>query len=275
MDIIDTHAFYGINEAINCNISHFNKLRKEYKGKGHNLNFLIVSASPETNYKIADVVKRNSEFILGAYLQIVPRKDLRYKHTSRDEIARLMERDEIKGLKVLTSMIKTPINDEILEPYMALAKEKDIPVMFHCCASGTDYTSYNQKKDFIKSHLDLKIILAHFGGLNPQFAKESMRLAEKYDNVYLNTTGMPGEDKRYDNDKKEFVMVQTPEENCLTETWEKMVKRAMKNKILRKKIFLGTDFGYFKEYSFGPLSWLAEKDQKQIMRNPIKPFNLK
>ena len=275
MNIIDTHVFYGINEAINCNISHFKRLREEYKGKGHNLNFLIVSASPETNYKIADVVKRNSEFILGAYLQIVPRKDLRYKHTSRDEIARLMERDEIKGLKVLTSMIKTPINDKILEPYMVLAKEKDIPVMFHCCASGADYTSYSQKKDFIKNHLDLKIILAHFGGLNPQFAKESMRIAEKYNNVYLNTTGMSGEIKRRDQNKDAYSFTQTPEENCLTETWEKMVKRAMKNNILRKKIMFGTDFGYFDNYSFGPLSWLAERDQKQIMKNPARVFNLK
>ena len=274
MEIIDTHAYYGKNNPLQSNYKLEDLIKARQKCQDHNLKFITISASPGTNINIADIVKSNSDFILGAYLQIAPRTDMQWRYTPPKEISVLAERKEIKGFKIITSLIKTPINSPLLEPYIEIAKSKDIPILFHCGASGTDYTSYEKNKALAEKHPNLKIILAHFGGLNPDFIKGSLALAREFPNTYLNTTGMSGEVKRYDADSDgKFYIKEKYIDIPLRKIWAQVLKDSMQDSVLASKILFGTDCPILAHQLY-PIDQLPQKDQEKIMDNARKLFKL-
>jgi len=274
MEIIDTHVFYGENKLLRFNytLEDLMKARKIYEGQ-HNIRFIVISAYPKTNKNIADLVKDNPHLILGAYLQVQPRTDLPFEYTPPEELSVLLERDEIKGLKIITSLVKTPINSLLLKPYIKLAEERDIPLLFHCGATGTEYTSYEKNRDLIKKHPYLKVILAHFGGLNPSFIEGSLSLAKEFPNVYLNTAGMAGEVKRYETKTHRIPYVK---ERCtnieLRKRWLEVLREAMQDPVISYKILFGTDYPEL-AHELYPLNQLSTHDQQKIMDNSIRLFN--
>lgn len=225
MQIIDTHAYYGENQVLGVNYT-VDMLRRAKAG--YDLKFVILSASPETNFTIADTVKENND-MLGAYLTIVPRKDLPVRYTSPDEINKLAERKEIKGLKLVTSFVDTSIDDEIVKPYAEVAKDNDIAFMFHCSRNGDRYTSYERNKRFIEENPEPRIIMAHFGGLHPNLIYGSTKLAYEHPNAYLNTAGLSGEMRTWDlsgGKLKEWYS-----DIYLRRVWMQILQKAMKPEI--------------------------------------------
>lgn len=274
MDIIDTHVFYGRNGTLHFNykIDDLIKARQKYQDH-HNLKFIVISASSETNKNIADLVKDNPYFILGAHLLVVPRKDLPWEYTSPEDLSKLCERSEIKGLKIVTSGVKTRIDSQLLTPYIELAEDKDIPILFHCGATGTEYTSYEKIKTLAEKNPKLKMILAHFGGLNPNFIEGSINLAKNYPNIYLNTTGMSGEIKRYELRRAEPYVKEVYTDLELRKLWSEILKSSMEDSILSSKILFGTDYPELSHQLY-PLDQLSQENQEKIMDNTRTLFKL-
>ncbi|GBE20532.1 MAG TPA: hypothetical protein ENG87_00100 [Candidatus Pacearchaeota archaeon] len=275
MDIIDTHVFYEYNKLLNVNhkLKDLKEIREKYKGK-HNIKFIVIPFSPEINKNIADIVKENSDFISGAYLTVIPRMDLPYwRYTPPDELATLCKREEIRGLKIHTAATGTPIDSNSLLPYIEVAKEKDIPILFHCSSTGIEYTSPNKIRNLAEKHDKLKIILAHFGGLNPDYINENLDLVKEFSNLYLNTTGMSGEIKRYElrTDKPHIKIHYTNLE--LREKWKEVLKNTMQDPILSNKILFGTDYPDM-GYQLYPLDQLSRRKQEKILKNTTTLFKL-
>ena len=284
MEIIDTHAYQGTNEALRIDYGLECLVRVRQQFSGHNLRFLAMSASEDANHSMADLVKGNPDFFVGAVLQVVPRKDLAseyglpFRYVPPEEISDLLMREEIKGLKVITSTVKTPVDSPLLEPYIELAIQKGIPILFHCCSDGMEkygeeFTSYNQKLGLVQRHPDLKVVLVHFGGLNLGYVNESISLAEQFPNVYLNTSGMSGEVNRWDTSGGSPRRIPSYNDPEMRMIWERELRRAMQNPVVRRKIVFGTDYPELK-FDLHPLDKLSPEDQEQIMQNARTLFQL-
>ena len=118
MEIIDTHAYQGTNEALRIDYGLECLVRVRQQFSGHNLRFLAMSASEDANHSMADLVKGNPDFFVGAVLQVVPRKDLAseyglpFRYISPEDISDLLIREEIKGLKVNLEEQKQSLDNE-------------------------------------------------------------------------------------------------------------------------------------------------------------------
>ena len=271
MEIIDTHAYLGRNETLGFCYSIDNLLEAKNMYKD-NLRFIVVAASPQTNKVIANLAREHQEFILGAYLQVQPREELRYSYTSPKEIASLSRSPEIKGLKLVTSLVNTSINSSLLTPYIEIAEENSLAFLIHCSATGTEYTSFDKIKEVAEKHPDLKLILAHFGGLNLNYTKGSMLLARAHPNIYLNTAGLSGEIKRYESRNGVTPYVREWYTNLeLRHCWSHVLQDSMSDSVLSKKILFGTDYPILAHQLY-PLDKLASADQQKIMDNARKLF---
>ncbi|MFC1769356.1 amidohydrolase family protein [Nanoarchaeota archaeon] len=247
MEIIDTHAFYGRNEEFGYDFT-LAQLKKTHEQ--HGVNFLAVSASPKTNREIADVVSGN-DFLLGAYLQIVPKEGFPWSYTSPDEIFEQSERREIRGLKFIPPLAGIPLDSEELVPYLEIAEARDIPFLFHCSATGADYDSFPQKRKLIENHPDLKVIFAHFGGLRADYNGSdkkdyfigAVELARTFPKVYLNTSGMSNDRVEHGTDEKgnlyKKTTTQKPDNAML---WQVILSSSMQDPEIAGKVLFGTDY---------------------------------
>jgi predicted TIM-barrel fold metal-dependent hydrolase len=279
MQIIDTHTFIGqcMPLGIDYRLEHFKRLKERVleTSSGDDLKFMCISAVPNANSNIADVVAENPDLFLGAYLMINTRHALGEKPTSPKEIQAYLKREEIKGLKVITAFLREPIDSPNLEPYVAIAEDFGIPILYHCSKSEKEeFTSFEQKRRLIESHPNLKVILAHFGGLNLNYVKDSMWLARTYENVFLNTTGMSGEAKEYESLPNQAPRLSKYYTSLAGRfIWESILEYAMEDKIVRQKIIFGTDFPSH-SYDIHPIDKLSHGDQEQIMHNAKRLFRL-
>jgi len=274
MEIIDTHVYFGRNDYLGFNYGLEDLLEAKAKYSLDNLRFLIISATPDTNKTISEFVSRNAELVLGAYLIIEPRKNMPWGWTPLEKLHEHMKKPQVKGLKFVSSLLETAVNSPVIEPYLELAKEFEVPFMVHCGATGTDYTSYKKVKEVVERHPNTNVILAHFGGLNPKFIDGSMSLAKQFKNVYLNTAGMSGDIKRYEvKDNKIPRLIEWYTDTKLRDNWRWVLYHAMCDRTLSEKILFGTDYPEL-SHDLYPLDILREDQQEKIRENTVRLFRL-
>jgi predicted TIM-barrel fold metal-dependent hydrolase len=87
-------------------------------------------------------------------------------------------------------------DESFVWPFMELAIEFDVPVLFHC---GTPiFTEPWSIEEVIARYEDAKVILGHMGHTNIVYIDGSIAVAERHSNVWLETSGMPMGSKIYE-----------------------------------------------------------------------------
>ena len=258
---IDTHAFWGKNKILGFNytVGMYKQIAKEHM----DIKFIITSISPESNHEIADVVNQNPDLFLKGQLFIVPKENQRVTHTPVEELEELCKDKAVGGLKIIPYATNTAINNPSYDAYFELATQFDIPVLIHCSKSGTKFTSYQKIDSLSTKHPNTKIILAHLGGLNKTYIEGSIDLAIKHKNIYLNTTGTSGEERRIivKNDCPEITEMHS--DLKIRRYWGRQVRKIMQGKA-KNKLLIGSDFPFlsFQEY---PLELLTNSEQKIVL----------
>ncbi|MCD4674798.1 MAG: amidohydrolase family protein [Desulfobacula sp.] len=169
---------------------------------------VLVAIDAETTFKylvsnemVAAAVRRYPERFIG-FASVDPHKGT----AAADELVDAVTRLGLKGLKIVPNLIEMYPNDRRLYPLYEIAREHDIPVLFH---SGTlFYTGVRLKfgqpmsiDDVAVDFPQLKIIIAHFG--LPWFY-EAIAIVQRNPNVYFNISGwkpkyIPADVVRYMN----------------------------------------------------------------------------
>ena len=98
-----------------------------------------------------------------------------------------------RGIKIHPTIHRTYADDARYDPVYVCAREKNLPVMTHCwCLSAhNDAQKYSTPGLFVKyaeKYSDVNLILAHSGG-RIDGIREAARIAARYPNVYLDTSG--------------------------------------------------------------------------------------
>lgn len=94
-----------------------------------------------------------------------------------------------RGMKLHPLLDGYHPDESFVWPFMELAIEFDVPVLFHC---GTPiFTEPWSIEEVIARYEDAKVILGHMGHTNIVYIDGSIAVAERHPNVWLETSGMP------------------------------------------------------------------------------------
>lgn len=104
-----------------------------------------------------------------------------------EEITRCVEELDFKFVKLHTlAWGVDPTSDIAYDVYDACA-ENDVPVMVHTGPHGMPFSVPGMFMPVAEDYPDLPIIFAHMGGAYT-LTQEAIFMAERYDNIYLDTT---------------------------------------------------------------------------------------
>jgi hypothetical protein len=278
MHLIDTHTFFGKNEVygLDYSLSDF-YLAREMFGGGGCLKFVAVSVSKRTNHLIPDVVRSNDDLFCGAYLIVLPPYGCVPKEhsTSQEEIGAILADDKdkaVRGLKFINFICGIANDSERLFPYIEMAEEYDIPFMFHCSSTGSEYGSPKTSRLIAERFPGVDFIFAHLGGMDPDFFEENKALARGMDNVYLNTTGSCGRIRRVP--KGQTTLPKEELDLAHRQYWGSRIEKIMQDACISQKLLFGTDYPYLSWDSY-PLDILDESQIDQLNRNAQAAFRLR
>lgn len=278
-NIIDTHAFYGRGRYMG--VQH--RTTKYFEDpRFSNTHFLVMPFQASSNSPTLEKVRKDPRF-LGMYLMFDPNENSKHS-TSADSpgrIGSLATYEHVVGLKTLPSQSQTRMDDPIYFPYYNIASKRGIPVLIHASGSGQDYNSTGMTREILERFPGLQIILAHFGGLNPKYIAEAVKLAEEFSSLYLNTTTMDqmGRSRRTDpKTNQRYVDTTIPEGEIIAMKKDALAlffAMCIKHPL---QILFGSDLGYNppSEYSLWPVTEVDESTAKLIfIDNPKRLFGNK
>jgi len=244
--ILDTQGYWGPTECwgFGQDTEGYRILQGKLKSLGYYVKFLIMPYTTNQNSNLPAVIHENPDLFLGAYLQINPNEDYTsmMSYSKPETIERLIrsdKEDSLVGLKLHTSLTKTRVDDPILDEFSRIAVDHDIPILFHCAASGHDFTRSDYFRNLLTKHPDLKIICAHYGGLNERYILGDYFEEEGYiagyvelvkdfrKNVWLNTSGLNGEKRRWNLIKEGEKTVQTPYTEYDPNRWKSLFSKTI------------------------------------------------
>lgn len=273
--IIDTHAYLGGSP-----IFAVPKTMSSYFGKDEfsNTRFLVMPFEACFNAAVLRQVARDHRF-LGMYLMFNPNEALRF-WTEADRVVnieKLMARGYIVGLKSLPSIFGIRMDDPRYFPYYQAAEQHGMPVLLHAASSGQEFNSAEMTRRVLDSFPDLRIILAHFGGLHPRYMEDAVKLAEGYSRLYLNTTAMHqiGNQRRISNTDFSRVLVRAEENEIEAMKRDVLDIFVGFSRIRPHQVLFGSDLGWYppEEYSLWPVDQVGEDLAYTIfVENPGRVF---
>ncbi len=108
-----------------------------------------------------------------------------------------------RGFKVISTLFFKYLDDEAVHTVFEVAEARKLPLVVHTgCDPGIwelprycRYGDPSRLEPVIRMHRDVDVVLAHLGGYSAiapgVFTSEAIYLANKYDNVYLDTSAVP------------------------------------------------------------------------------------
>lgn len=269
--IIDTHSF--------CLESSVLKIPEDQEffrsPEFHNTLFLTIAFESKDNRKLLEKV-RNHAKLIGCYLICNPNPALAQVPQSEcdkpDVVEELVGENGVVGMKSIPSFYQVPLNNPLYFPYYAIAQDSGIPFMLHCSSSGSDYSSAAMIEDVVKRFPRLKLILAHFGGLNPPYMKKAVELACRYETIFLNTTAIDPHIEQIQvsiSDYSHAKIAKTLERDQILGVFLEAAD------IIPDRILFGSDLGYYRpaNYSRWPVTELPDEKQRSIYYdNPLGLF---
>ncbi len=201
--LIDIHDYIGDNDDFGMHITPDDYKRLQARiatHAGYDARFVIMPASKKDNYHIPDLVSSHPSLFAGGYLQINPNREFeRFSpYTEPKELEELIQTGNIIGMKLITVFTDTPADSPMLDDFASLAVQYGLPLFFHCSGTGQQYSHPDRFRALRKRHPSLKMVLMHYGGLNPDYIPPAVELAIGDPLIYLNTSGLSGESAHWD-----------------------------------------------------------------------------
>lgn len=272
MIIIDTHTFFGKTRIRDSNgkyldfkIEELRRIRKKVKKEANeDIKFLVIPASSEQNEGIPQIVRDNSDMILGAYAHVVLTPNPFTKVTTVKDIEYLALQKEIIGLKIVTTPFGMAIDNKRIYPFAELAGYYSLPFLIHCSNDPNNIlTSIINKKNLAKRFPDTQFICAHLGaqGFTKKSIEDNINLALGYDNVSFNTSALSGEIKQVGYDGNN-AFIKTNYTDIRFRNRAQDILMQMHSRIPGKIIF-GSDAPYL-EHSLHPLNNISREVMNKI-----------
>ena len=274
--IIDTHAFLGSSEAFKV-LEPTDPYFKEERFK--RTQFLVMPFSAAQNLEVIEKVAGDDKF-LGSYVMFNPNEasPLHVREDGFDAVRGASNHENVVGMKSHPSIFRIPMNDKRFNPYYELASRRKLPVLLHTASSGKEYDSAGMATEVMERNPDLKLILAHFGGLKPNYMEEAAKLLDKFPNLYLNTTGLDqmGRNRQVSNSTFERRVLHDLSDDEVV-SMRRDAAHIIKGVVAKhpKKVLFGSDTGFHlpEDFSIWPLQELTVGEQFQVLYfNPKKLF---
>lgn len=176
---IDAHSHIGVfggwsNVAIS--IEELIAQMDEY-----NIEKTVLSTYP--NDEVIDAVIKYPEKIIGAVWVNPNEKD------TIKIVESAIVNYNFRGIKLHPLMHGYLPNDECVFPICELARKYDVPLMIH--TGHPPYSLPWSVGQLAEVYSDIKIVMIHMGHGNGMYIQAAIDMAKKYDNLYLETSGMP------------------------------------------------------------------------------------
>lgn len=269
--IIDTHTFCLESTVLKIPYDQEFFDRPEF----NETLFLTIAFESKDNRKLLEKVRSHKKLI-GCYLICNPNPNLTQipqSECDNPEVVEVLAGEKgVVAMKSIPSFYQVPLNHPWYFPYYAIAQDGGIPFMLHCSSSGSDYSSAAMVEEVVKKFPNLKLILAHFGGLNPVYMRKAVELARRYDTIYLNTTAIDPDIEQIQvsiNDYSHAKVKKTLERKDVLDAFLEGLE------IIPNKILFGSDLGYYKpsNYSRWPVTQLSPEKQRLVFyENPKSLF---
>lgn len=263
--IIDTHTF--------CLESTVLKIPADqeffHASEFDNTLFLTIAFESKDNRKLLEKV-RSHKRLIGCYLICNPNPALKQIPQSECDkpsvLEALVQEQGVVGMKSIPSFYQVPLNNPLYFPYYAIAQDAGIPFMLHCSSSGSDYSSAAMIEEVVKKFPELKLILAHFGGLNPSYMKKAVELASCYENIYLNTTAIDPDIEQIQVSISDYSHAKVAKTFGRDEIIDAFLEGV---EMIPDRIVFGSDLGYYQpsNYSRWPVTELSAAQQRLIFRD--------
>lgn len=272
---IDTHAHLG--ESPFVGVPEATPLYFEGEEFSHT-RFLVMPFEARSNAAVLRQVTRHPRF-LGMYLMFNPNEAHQF-WTEADKfksIEELMTRRYVVGIKSHSAIFRIRIDDPRYFPYYQAAQRHGMPVLLHAASSGQDFNSAEMTRRVLDSFPDLKIILAHFGGLRPKYMEEAVKLAEECPRLYLDTSAMHqiGAQRRVNNTSLSRETVETDPREIAAMKKATLDIFVGFSRTKPQQILFGSDLGWLspEEYSIWPVDQLDRDLARMIfIKNPTRLF---
>lgn len=274
LSIIDTHTFLGRSNALNIRDSTKYFERSEFGQTG----FLTIPFAAADNVSTLARVQKDEKF-LGMYLMANPNEaSTLFTGADRPAAIEMLAGEEyVVGIKSHPSLFKIPMDDPRYFPIYQIAQKYDLPVLLHAAGSGQDFNSIAMTKDVLKRFRNIRIILAHGGGLNPAYMREAVNFALSEERILLNTTCLHqiGESRRVSPDTLERTITIASNRDEMKEE----VMQAFYTLCDQRAdgILYGSDLGWVTpdEVDFWPIPEVGTDDnlrKKILIENPKSVF---
>ena len=136
-------------------------------------------AQPD-NLRLGQAIKGNRRCIGCATINPVLGPDnIKQQYAIADEY-------RFGGPKLMAVLHKYNIDDEIVDPIMAMARERGQVASIHSGGTANDCVHPNRIANVAARFPDVPIIMDHMG--YPDATEEAIRVAEEHPNIYLGTT---------------------------------------------------------------------------------------
>ncbi len=144
---------------------------------------VLCSSGPETNDEVLDAYKKYTDRVLPlVYLSPFDGEK------AVEQLKRYIDYGFL-GIKLNPLKHAYVADSEILDPIMNEAEKKDIPVFIH---SGHPPYSLPWSIAMLAERFpNVKVVMIHMGHGHGVYIDAALKMAKKYDNIYLEMSGMP------------------------------------------------------------------------------------
>lgn len=150
------------------------------------------------------------------------------KTQNADNIRSILKEGKFYGLKFHPLHMKLAADDAKYDDYMKVAEKNHLPCLFHCDASGCQYSSPEQIYELAKRHPKVPVILAHLGAGEDSHSRAIKVLLDSINNgdatIYADIS---------------WVDCNSAEKNTITETLKKHQNTSKGD--MTSRLLFGTD----------------------------------
>ena len=165
--------------------------RMDRNGIDHTVCFSMVNTAglehagiQKCNDYVIEAVNKYPDRLIGLCLT-----SPRHGQKALDEVRRCVDAG-LRGIKLHPHLLGYyPIDGELMDPFMELAQELDIPVLTHSDINSKRCTPY-QVVLLADRHPNVPVIMSHWG-MDPDFVHFVPQLVKDHSNVYLDSSCTP------------------------------------------------------------------------------------
>jgi predicted TIM-barrel fold metal-dependent hydrolase len=105
----------------------------------------------------------------------------------KDEVFRLLRNSKFIGIKLHPSLDKAPVTNEVYAPLFKHLEKTGRVALIHC-GRWQEGASYKFAFKIAHDYPELNVIIAHMGGIELPYCRDTIKLAQNAKNVLLETS---------------------------------------------------------------------------------------